>query len=71
MVTEVLMALLLALVGLAVLGYFTARPSAFGEGVSLVKSADELFPRFVVVGLPAGLTGLVIAAILSAAMSSL
>ncbi|HVX63060.1 MAG TPA: hypothetical protein VHC19_20730 [Pirellulales bacterium] len=68
---EVVMTLLLALVGLAVLGYFTARSSEFGEGVSLIDSADELFPRFVVVGLPAGLTGLVIAAILSAAMSSL
>lgn len=68
---EVVMTLLLALVGLAVLGYFTARASEFGDGVSLIESADELFPRFVVVGLPTGLTGLVIAAILSAAMSSL
>ncbi len=68
---EVVMTLLLALVGLAVLGYFTARSSEFGAGVSLIDSADELFPRFVVVGLPTGLTGLVIAAILSAAMSSL
>lgn len=71
MVTELFMSLLLAAVGLAVLGYFTAFPEIFGKDVSLVASADELFPRFVVVGLPAGLTGLVIAAILSAAMSSL
>ena len=42
---EVVMTLLLALVGLAVLGYFTARSFEFGEGVSLIESADELFPR--------------------------
>ena len=34
-------------------------------------AADELLPRFIVIGLPAGLTGLVISALLSAAMSSL
>jgi len=71
LIVEVLMSLLLGLVGLAVLAYFTHRPEDFGPNVSLVDQADELFPRFVVVGLPAGLTGLVIAAILSAAMSSL
>ncbi|MCA9099225.1 MAG: sodium-coupled permease, partial [Planctomycetaceae bacterium] len=71
MATELFMSLILAAVGLAVLGYFTAFPEIFAQGVSPIDSADELFPRFVVVGLPAGLTGLVIAAILSAAMSSL
>lgn len=71
LIVEVVMALLLGLVGLAVLSYFGAHRSEFGENLSLIESADELFPRFVVVGLPAGLTGLVIAAILSAAMSSL
>lgn len=71
LIADVWMAALLALVGLAVLGYFTAYPDAFGKSVSASENADELFPRFVVVGLPAGLSGLVIAAILSAAMSSL
>jgi Na+/proline symporter len=69
--TEVLISVLLALVGLAVLGYFQANPEQLGSGMSLEKSADKLLPRFIVVGLPAGLTGLVIAALLSAAMSSL
>ncbi|MBI3462423.1 MAG: sodium/solute symporter [Planctomycetes bacterium] len=68
---EALIAGLLALVGLAVLAYFRAHPESLGSGKSLVDAADELFPRFVVVGLPQGLTGLVMAAILSAAMSSL
>jgi len=71
LLTEVVMALLLALVGIAVLGYFTAYPEAAAAGKTLVEQADELLPRFVVTVLPAGLAGLVIAAMLSAAMSSL
>jgi SSS family solute:Na+ symporter len=65
------MAALLALVGLAVLGYFTAHLDGLENQPALVEQADELFPRFVVTVLPGGLAGLVIAAMLSAAMSSL
>jgi len=68
---EVIMGVLLGLVGLAVLGYFVAHPAEFGAGASLITSADELFPRFIIKALPVGLTGLVIAALLSAAMSSI
>jgi len=71
LVTQVLMIILLAMVGFAVLAYFTARPDEFGPSVSLLASADELLPRFIIQVMPAGLSGLVIAAILSAAMSSL
>lgn len=69
--TEALMAALLALVGLAVLAYFTHHPEGLVAGKSLLVQADELLPRFVVNVLPAGMSGLVIAAMLSAAMSSL
>jgi SSS family solute:Na+ symporter len=62
---------LLGLAGLAVLGYFTARPDAMKTGWSIAADADKLLAHFIVTGLPAGLTGLVIAAILAAAMSSL
>ena len=34
-------------------------------------NADKLFPRFIIVGLPAGISGLVLAGLLAAAMSSL
>jgi Na+/proline symporter len=71
LLTEVLMAVLLALVGLAVLGYFTAHPEGLGNESALIDQADELLPRFVVTVMPSGLAGLVIAAMLSAAMSSL
>jgi SSS family solute:Na+ symporter len=68
---DIVVMVLLGLVGLAVFGYFNAHPEAFGPGASLVQAADQLFPRFVEGVLPAGLSGLVVAAMLSAAMSSL
>jgi SSS family solute:Na+ symporter len=71
LVTEVVMVGLLALVGLAVLGYYTAHPEGLANDSAVIHQADELLPRFVVTVLPGGLAGLVIAAMLSAAMSSL
>ncbi len=71
LVSEALVGILLGLVGLAVVGYFTKHPELFTESASLVTGADRLFPRYVMVGLPAGMTGVIIAAVLAAAMSSL
>ena len=71
LVTEVLMAGLLALVGLAVLGYYTELANSLGTETSIIGQADELLPRFVASVLPGGFAGIVIAAMLSAAMSSL
>ena len=62
---------LMALVGLAVLAYFRVHPELLSSGMSLTQETDKMFPRFIMIGLPAGLTGLVAAAVLSAAMSSL
>ncbi|MBN2210991.1 MAG: sodium/solute symporter [Sedimentisphaerales bacterium] len=69
--TNFLVHILLALVGLALLAYFTAKPQLLPDGQSVVSHADMLFTRFIVVGLPTGLSGLVIAGLLAAAMSSL
>ena len=69
--TEAVVTLLLGAAGLAVFGYFTAHPSQFPESKDLLSGTDRLFPRFVLVGLPSGVTGIVIAAVLAAAMSSL
>ncbi len=41
------------------------------DGQSIYANADKLFPRFVIVGLPIGASGLVTAGLLAAAMSSL
>jgi SSS family solute:Na+ symporter len=61
----------LAAVGLALLAYFCARPDLLPAGVTVQENADQLLPIFIVRGLPAGITGLVIAGLLAAAMSSL
>jgi SSS family solute:Na+ symporter len=63
--------MLLAIVGLAVLGYFQTFPDRVGHGSIADNSAAALFPHFIVIGFPQGITGLVIAGILAAAMSSL
>ncbi|MEX1233281.1 MAG: sodium-coupled permease [Planctomycetaceae bacterium] len=72
--SDVVVATLLGLMGLAVLGYYFANTHQFAGLIDIFaneKSADKLFPQFIVVGLPPGMTGLIIAAILSAALSSL
>ena len=68
--TDLLVTWLLAALGLALLAYFKTY-SEFAPERYLVENADELFPQFIVVGLPPGVSGLVVAALLAAAMSSL
>jgi len=69
--TDAVVTLFLGIIGLALLAYFRAHPGLAPPGQSLSAAADQLFPRFIVSGLPAGLSGLVVAALLAAAMSSL
>jgi SSS family solute:Na+ symporter len=61
----------LALLGLSLLAFFQARPELLAQGQSVQTSADQLLPRFLVIGLPQGVSGLILAALLAAAMSSL
>lgn len=69
-VTDVLVSILLAFTGMAVLGYYQANPPQLAEGRSVVDLGDKLFPLFIMQEMSGGLAGLVIAAILSAALSS-
>jgi len=71
LVSNVLVLGLMGLMGLALLAYFRVNPGLLGEGMSIVENSDELFPRFIVEALPGGISGLVIAGLLAAAMSSL
>jgi SSS family solute:Na+ symporter len=71
LVTNFTVQVLLALVGLALLAYFTKKPYELPAGEVIFNYADSLFPWFIVVGLPVGVTGLVTAGLISAAMSSL
>lgn len=63
--------ILLALVGLVVLAYFFYNPNMMLPGTTIFNDADTLFPRFILIGMPSGITGLIAAAIMAAAMSSL
>jgi SSS family solute:Na+ symporter len=69
-VVNILVHLLLLILGLALFAYVTARPGFLG-GISMLEKADSLFPRYIAIGLPAGFSGIVIAGLLAAAMSSL
>ena len=71
LITNFASKVLLGLVGLALLAYFTRFPYKLAEGHSAIANADTLFPRFVLIGMPAGITGLIVSALLAAGMSSL
>ena len=68
---NVLVNLLLTLVGLSLLAYFRVNPHLIPDGQTILGSADRLFTQFIALALPAGLSGLVVAGLLAAAMSSL
>jgi solute:Na+ symporter, SSS family len=64
-------AVTLGFVGFALLGYYQANPDQLPSGQSLKASADTLFPHFITYNLPPGISGLVVAAMFAAAMSSI
>ncbi|MGI6573865.1 MAG: sodium:solute symporter family transporter [Fermentimonas sp.] len=66
-----LIKILLAITGICVMAFFFYNPDMMGSGGSIHDHADSLFPLYIRVGLPPGLTGLITAALLAAAMSSL
>ena len=57
-------------IGTALFTYYTAQPDLLPAGLHGKAMADRVFPYFIVHGLPPGLTGLLIAAVFAAAMSS-
>ena len=71
LLANVFVASLLSIVGLSLLAYFRLNPHLLPDGKSLIENADSLFPRFIAYGMPAGISGLVVAGLLAAAMSSL
>ena len=69
--TDGIVSLFLGALGLALLAYYRAHPDRIPAGGTLQSSADQLFPHFIGSGLPIGISGLVVAALFSAAMSAL
>ena len=61
----------LALVGLSLMGYFRAFPQELQLGRVISKDADKLFPDFIGNQLPIGVAGLVVSGMFAAAMSSI
>lgn len=67
----VVSAILLSLVGCALLGFFTRFPDALPPDMTVARDADQLFPFFIAHYIPPGLSGLIVSAMLAAVMSSL
>lgn len=67
----ILVSITLYLVGFSLLGYFQAHAGSLPEGISVDKAGDKLFPHFIAFHLPPGISGLVVAAMFAAAMSSI
>jgi solute:Na+ symporter, SSS family len=59
--------LLFFIIGTALYAYYTIKPELLGG----ITQADKVLPHFMVTKVPAGLSGLIISAILSAAMSTI
>jgi SSS family solute:Na+ symporter len=63
--------LLFFFIGTALFAYYKAYPTLLPEELLAVDMADRVFPYFIVNGLPVGITGLLIAAIFAAGMSTI
>ncbi len=57
-------------IGTALYAYYTARPDLLPADLQVPGAGDKVFPHFIVNGLPVGVTGLLIAAIFAAGMST-
>jgi SSS family solute:Na+ symporter len=59
----------LGVVGIALLGYYRLFPGELPAGISLAHGGDGVFPYFLSHGLPVGVSGLVVAGLLTSAVS--
>ncbi len=57
-------------IGTALYSYYTAQPELLPAELHIPGNGDKVFPHFIVNGLPTGITGLLIAAIFAAGMST-
>ena len=69
--TDAIVGTFLGMLGVALYSFFQAHPQMLPDNYHSLQNADTLFPRFIALGLPMGISGLVIAGLLAAAMSSL
>lgn len=57
-------------IGTALFSYYTALPDMLPSELKVAGAGDKVFPHFIVNGLPVGITGLLIASIFAAGMST-
>jgi SSS family solute:Na+ symporter len=57
-------------IGTALFAYYTARPELLPAELQQPGTGDKVFPHFIVYGLPTGITGLLVAAVFAAGMST-
>ena len=57
-------------IGTALYSYYTASPGLLPEELSIEGTGDKVFPYYIATGLPSGITGLLIASIFAAGMST-
>lgn len=57
-------------IGTALFAYYQAQPDLLPSNISGAENSDKVFPYFIVSQLPTGITGLLIASIFAAGMSS-
>ena len=62
--------LLFFFIGTALFAYYQAQPHLLPENLQNLAAADKVFPHFIVNGLPKGVTGLLIASVFAAGMST-
>ena len=62
--------LLFFFIGTALFSYYQAFPELLPAELKLAENADKVFPYFIVSGLPTGVTGILIASIFAAGMST-
>jgi SSS family solute:Na+ symporter len=58
------------LIGTSLFSYYQAMPDLLPDHLKAAGNADKVFPYFIVAGLPTGVTGLLIASIFAAGMST-
>jgi len=58
-------------IGTALFSYYTAQPNLLPAELKVPGAGDKVFPYFIVNGLPVGITGLLIASIFAAGMSTI
>ncbi|MCZ6672806.1 MAG: sodium/solute symporter [Verrucomicrobia bacterium] len=71
LIVSATVAVTLFITGFALLGYFQADPQLLPAGMTLNENADKIFPHFIAFHLPPVVSGLVVAGLFAAAMSSI